>query len=666
MPEGRTFQIECGVENENACRGKIHAIITKYIEPYTVQEVEVKTAPNVERIEETRLSDASSEGGDEKPAADEVDECLPEDPTKFEIVHTWCAAEGNQGLASTYFNGADLIEEITRGTFCVTSADFSRGTITVGGDDYSTVMRILTKLENIEKHYFRNKRLSEVHLLEVEGEDRQTVQLGFFRLMEVDKQTKMARTTLIQVPMHQYPLLSIVRLQRYDNDLDDNPLHQDHQNLPQSVAMASRSKSDSQRGSVSGPPAAIESAGVPDNRRSGHFGMKRRLRVRPQTQKPPPTPGVPRTTQFDNFTDLGSELPVPAPAVIKSTVEQLTLMDMADHQDTMDSLIRPLLPLPLRMDLSPSPVVSIAENLEEWGQEPAYLGERLQEVSEVETREFRRTMQQQKGLITNSAIKLNNGAKIALENSLGFVGLVELKMEIGRILFREVPEDLMRTRIDLTQWEVFPFKGAVPGAVVEPVFTDCIGSELTCGYSTIHIDGETFEWDVKEFETIFGRVYRHYPTRSNKERLQMNFKRTTDNELRVLRVVLRRETRYTTHPKELKITLCVTELQRLRLSQSTVSPGVYTASVGSHADMVSDNHLWYSVSLVSQEIDALFKENSDMDVGEEPSWTPDEIIENKIIERLESVSNKVIRMIDNVGSSNLSRHWLHFVNREQP
>jgi hypothetical protein len=153
--------------------------------------------------------------------------------------------------------------------------------------------------------------------------------------------------------------------------------------------------------------------------------------------------------------------------------------------------------------------------------------------------------------------------------------------------------------------------------------------------------------------------------RPNKEQLQITFKCAADNELRVLRVMLKRETRYTTYPKELNITLCVTEMQRLRLSESVVSPGVYTASAGSHANMVFDNRLWYSVSLVSQEVDALVKENSDIDIGEEPSWSPDKIVESKIIERLESVSDKVIRMIDNVGYSNRSPYWLHFVEQER-
>ena len=72
---------------------------------------------------------------------------------KFEFICTWCAAQGNQDLAGTYFNGVYLVEELARGTFCATWADFSRGIITIGGDDYLAVMKIFAKLENIEKHY---------------------------------------------------------------------------------------------------------------------------------------------------------------------------------------------------------------------------------------------------------------------------------------------------------------------------------------------------------------------------------------------------------------------------------------------------------------------------------------------------------------------------------
>jgi hypothetical protein len=90
-----------------------------------------------------------SEGDDEKP----TDNSLPEDLAKFEFICTWCATEGNQDLAGTYFNGVYLVEELTRGTLCSTSADFSRGIITIGGDDFVAVMKIFAGLENLEKHY---------------------------------------------------------------------------------------------------------------------------------------------------------------------------------------------------------------------------------------------------------------------------------------------------------------------------------------------------------------------------------------------------------------------------------------------------------------------------------------------------------------------------------
>ncbi|KAH0545051.1 hypothetical protein FGG08_000822 [Glutinoglossum americanum] len=793
-----TFQIECGVENEKACREKIHAIIAEYIESHTGQE----TALKVERIKETRLSDVPSEGDDETAAAGEADDTLPEGFANFEFLRTWRAVEGNQGLTSTYFNGVYLVEEIARGTFCATWADFSKGTITIGGDDYLAVMKIFAKLENIEKHYLRNKRRPEIHLVEVEGEDRQSVQLRFFHLVNIEKKTGMARTTLMaQVPMQQYPFLSVARLLRYDRDLDkfylpkmqlkpvreldkesrhrawagylfkhrgqvhtilgreapaspllppaetifetvqkwvdSNSMHQDHRSLELSATIVSRSNIVSQSGSGSGdsePPTVTKPAGVSDSRRPGRFGLVRRLRVRPQTHISQLAPDVPEINELSNSNDSRVELPTSALAVVEDAIGQHTLMDMTDHHGTMNSLIQPLLPDPLEVVLSPPPEVSseapiesipedqntphefviatVAENPGERCGALTHIEERLQEIGEVETREFRRTMGQQKELMADSTIRVNgsrfdsnfrrlsDGAKVALENAFGFVGLVELKMKIGRILIKDIPNDLMQTRISLAQWEAFPFSGISPESVTETIFTDflmtssaeeqyivdleidgqrlfgerpymsSIHYELLCvdkenAAYTIYIDGETFEWDVKELQMVFGHIYRHYPIRPNKEQLQITFKCAPDNVFRVPRVMLRRETRYVTHPKELKIALCITEMQRLRLSESTVSPGVYNALADTHAEMVSNNRLWYGVSLISQEIETLVKENLDIEVGEEPSWSPEEIVDSGIIERLESVSNKVIRVIDNVGFSNQSPHWLHFLEQER-
>jgi hypothetical protein len=146
----------------------------------------------------------------------------------------------------------------------------------------------------------------------------------------------------------------------------------------------------------------------------------------------------------------------------------------------------------------------------------------------------------------------------------------------------------------------------------------------------------------------------------------MAFQCTSNSDLRVLRVMLKRETRYIMYPKALKVALCVTQMQRLKITQSTTRPEIYTASADTHTNMVSDNRLWYSVAFLSQEAESMLKENVDMDIGEEPSWSPDEIVnKSKIIERLESVSNKVIRMIDDVGFYNKSPQWAHIVEQNR-
>ncbi|KAI9769667.1 MAG: hypothetical protein M1840_003904 [Geoglossum simile] len=819
-PEGRentcrfdeaadTFLINCTADSERSCRETIHAIITRYIDSHTSQERETTKAPRVERIKETRLSDATSEGDDEKPTDIETDDSPPEDLAKFEFICTWCAAQGNQDLAGTYFNGVYLVEELARGTFCATRADFSKGIITIGGDDYSAVMKIFAKLENIEKHYIRNKRRLEIHLVEIEGEDRRSVQLRFLHLAQVQRETEMARTTLTaQVSTQQYPLLSVARLLRYDHDLhtfylpkmqlkpigklrerskprgwagyvfkshgqiydilkkdmstaavlpptgmvtntvqkwvDSNPVHS---------ALVGESSVQKVDVAEDPDPPAEKHAKAPSSRQ---ICRTRRVKVRPKTQGPPPPPSVPRITEVVTR-DPGVELPLPIPAAIKDDIGQSILIDVVDHQDITSSLVEPLLPASPNQATSP-PVAMLGDipaqasetNLcilakladitmvgNTDGKDSTAIAEKLQEVNEVDTREFRRTMGQRKELMDAPTIDdsnlrmLNDGAKIALENALGFVGLVELKMEIGRILVRDVPDDLLGTGIDLVQWANFPFKGTTPEAAAEPLFTNFLMTsateaefiidletdgqrifgetpymstvhyELFCVDKeevpyTIYIDGETFEWDVKELQMTFGCVYRHFPIRSwdsklavkgtlfttkyngaaksivdsiyipsNKEQLQMTFQCTPNSDLRVLRVMLKRETRYISYPKALKIALCITQTQRLKIVQSTTRPETYTASASTSTEMVSDNRLWYSVALVSQEAEIMLKENLDIDIGEEPSWSPDEIVNDNIIERLESVSNKVVKMIDDVGFYNKSPHWAHIFEQDQ-
>ncbi|KAI9782101.1 MAG: hypothetical protein M1839_005447 [Geoglossum umbratile] len=804
---GDAFLIKCTAESERSCGETIHAIIAGYVESNASQEQETSTAPKVERIKETRLSDWASEGDDEKPTGIEMDNSLPKHLAKFEFICTWCATGGNQDLAGTYFNGVYLVEELTRGTPCSTWVDFSRGIITIGGDDFLAVMKIFAGLENIEKHYYkiRNKRRLETHLSEIEGEDRQSIQLRFFHLAQIEERTGMARTTLTaRVPTQQYPLLSVVRLLKCDHNLRTfslpktqlKPVRELHekskprswagylfkhhgqnydilekdmliatvlpptemtkdtvQKLVDSNPAHSGSLNKSETYGVGGanegpdPPTEKKHATALNNR---HICRIRRVKVRPQAQEP---------------TARGSraELSTPTPAAIGDGVRQPMLIDMADHQGTMDSLIQPLLPFPSARVTSPSTEIldetsvevlepdsdilakptslTVVENTEKRSKNLTDIEERPQEVSEVDTRESGGAMGEQKELAAVSTIDssgdsnmrmLNDGAIIALENSLGFVGLVELKMKVGRILVRDVPSDLVGTGFDLAEWANFPFKGTNPSAVAKPLFTDFLTTsfteeefivdletdgqrifgerpymstvhyELFCVDKedmpyTIYIDGETFKWDIKELRMTFGRVYRHFPIRSwdsklvvkgtlftkkynnaaksivdsiyippNQEQLQMTFQCTPDNELRVLRVMLRQETRYITYPKTLKIALCVTQMQRLKLSQSATRHGTYTASADTHVEMVSDNRLWYSVAFVSQEAETMLKENLDMAIGQEPSWSPADIVKRDgIIERLESVSNRVIRMIDNVGFYNKSPQWAHIVEQQQ-
>jgi hypothetical protein len=281
----------------------------------------------------------------------------------------------------------------------------------------------------------------------------------------------MARTTLTaQVSTHQYPLLSVARLLRYDHDLHTfylpkmqlKPIRklrerskpcgwagyvfkrhgQNYDILKKETSTATvlpptemvtdavQSWVDSNLvHSASLDKSSVQNVGIEEDLEppierhakapsSRQICKIRRVKLRPQTQETP-TRSILGITELDIARGSKAELPPPIPVAIKDDTGQSMLIDVADHQDMTSSLMEPLLPaspdratLPLavvlgeipaeaseaNLDISAKPAgFNMAENAE--GKNSTAIEEKLQEVSEVDTREFRRTMGQRKELM---------------------------------------------------------------------------------------------------------------------------------------------------------------------------------------------------------------------------------------------------------------------------
>ncbi|KAI9722587.1 MAG: hypothetical protein M1812_001518 [Candelaria pacifica] len=120
-------------------------------------------------------------------------------------------------------------------------------------------------------------------------------------------------------------------------------------------------------------------------------------------------------------------------------------------------------------------------------------------------------------------------------------------------------------------------------------------------------------------------------------------------DLRVLTVLLRRETRYyaIAHPN---IVLHLTEVQQLYMEQSDTDN--LRAFAKPAAEMIKENRLWYEVSLSSKLATEKFNENLELELGENASWEPQELVDKGLMEDLRLVTAKLVTSIDGVGHAN--------------
>lgn len=100
-----------------------------------------------------------------------------------------------------------------------------------------------------------------------------------------------------------------------------------------------------------------------------------------------------------------------------------------------------------------------------------------------------------------------------------------------------------------------------------------------------------------------------------------------------------------------KLLLELTQVQDLQKGVSTKIAGLEQAAAKTPADMIKLQRLWYEASVITQPIEA-FEENRTLELGDEASWTPEQVLADGTLEALQKMAGRVVTRIDNVGFYN--------------
>ncbi|KZF23802.1 hypothetical protein L228DRAFT_282485 [Xylona heveae TC161] len=256
-----------------------------------------------------------------------------------------------------------------------------------------------------------------------------------------------------------------------------------------------------------------------------------------------------------------------------SQTEQPLLLDLADDgRGSNGGIAKGLLAGSLLPSLNTAPLIprvasrceSRASRSSKLSSEQNILGERLQETSEVESRTFRKTMEQQKApededftnLEKNIAQAQTDGMKL-LEYAQTYSGEIKLQVDIGRILVDGVQKKFRKMPfVDEEFEEIFAGvqgqNGPLPTAsFVKMLTTSFIDAEfitdlksaggqrlfqdtpheyrITYEFNCLMRDNtsimievdEDLEFEVKKHPTTLGTIYTHFPKRSWDTRLAL-------------------------------------------------------------------------------------------------------------------------------------------------
>ncbi|KAI9746125.1 MAG: hypothetical protein M1818_000806 [Claussenomyces sp. TS43310] len=214
---------------------------------------------------------------------------------------------------------------------------------------------------------------------------------------------------------------------------------------------------------------------------------------------------------------------------------------------------------------------------------------------------------------------------------------------------------------------------------------DCIQMESNEEFH-IRVDAESFVTRVQAPSHGFGVIYVHCPLRnwdfrvaatgvksetgrfdvfvqelkdslhipSLRERPELYFECHDVHKIRPVSIRVRRVIHYPSADK--KSYLHVAEVHRMIMKAYTVSEKqkmVYQAVAAPAKVMASElETIWHEISISSAEADKTFKNSGDIELGEEASWTLDEMMKDDVLKALWQPATFMIKKMDGIGFYN--------------
>lgn len=128
--------------------------------------------------------------------------------------------------------------------------------------------------------------------------------------------------------------------------------------------------------------------------------------------------------------------------------------------------------------------------------------------------------------------------------------------------------------------------------------------------------------------------------------------RVESADLKIQSISLHRETSHRSLEYH-DIHLHLVEVQELILTHNTLPSGTCQATLPSPNSISNTGcKMWWEVSLSSSSADRILDVNSPRELGDEASWTADEIMKTNAVKDLTYVTRDMVEMIDIVGSQN--------------
>ena len=100
------------------------------------------------------------------------------------------------------------------------------------------------------------------------------------------------------------------------------------------------------------------------------------------------------------------------------------------------------------------------------------------------------------------------------------------------------------------------------------------------------------------------------------------------------------------------------KIQRPEATDHT-NRGLFHAVCLNEEDSITEQLLWYEMSLRLVQHPSQFRENETLELGEEASWRVEDVVEESALRHLEDVATLLVEKMDNVGFHNKGRAWAY-------